>query len=180
MAAPSMQTTVFVVDVVNVAANLDQMIVAVDRDGMGEDGGSGALAAGSTGRRRTVDSGDERKWVRRPRATAVADAVQQQGPMMDDLDRPIQVLLVMEMKAAMQAETDGEMRLRRKRSGRRDLDVADMMDDLDRLTGCSPSVGFDGDDDVKRRWRRRRAAAASLTVADAGGRWLRAELCRRQ
>ncbi|KAL5975676.1 hypothetical protein ACLOJK_020002 [Asimina triloba] len=48
MAAPSMQMMAVVVDV---AADLDQMIVAVDRDGMGEDGGSGAVAAGSAGRR---------------------------------------------------------------------------------------------------------------------------------
>ncbi|KAL5999186.1 hypothetical protein ACLOJK_040636 [Asimina triloba] len=47
-----MQTTAVVADIVDVVADLDQMIVAVNRDGMGEDGGSGAVSVGGAGRRR--------------------------------------------------------------------------------------------------------------------------------
>ncbi|KAL5985739.1 hypothetical protein ACLOJK_027726 [Asimina triloba] len=76
MAAPSMQTTTVIANVVDIATDLDQMIVVVDHDGMGEDGGSGRCrqAASSYTAAGTVDSSDERRWVRRRRAMAVANS----------------------------------------------------------------------------------------------------------
>ncbi|KAL6000676.1 hypothetical protein ACLOJK_006402 [Asimina triloba] len=121
MSAPSMQTTAVVVDVVDVAADLDQMTMVIDHDEMGEDGGSGAVAAGGAGR-----------WCRR---------IRQQG-------RSITVI-----------------------SG----DGCRGLDRFEETSTCSPSVVIvarGGDVDGKGRWRRRRAVAASLTVADASGRWL--------